>query len=85
MLPALLDKLREANVDLGNREANTPIRDFLTDDFDEEGLLVDTPMLHFMYGSPQIDDQMPKDMFPVSTLPKNPEDGPFEGTCLFSS
>ena len=59
--------------------------DFSTDDFDEEGLLVDTPMLHFMYGSPQIDDQMPEDMFPESTLPKNPKDGPFEGTCLFSS
>ncbi|ONK73034.1 uncharacterized protein A4U43_C04F26450 [Asparagus officinalis] len=69
------DKLQEANVDLGNREANTPIR----------GLLVDTPMLHFMYGSPHIDDQMPEDMFPESTLPKNPEDGPSEGTYLFSS
>ncbi|ONK78190.1 uncharacterized protein A4U43_C02F15480 [Asparagus officinalis] len=79
------DTLQEANVDLGNREANTPIRDFSTDDFDEEGLLVDTPMLHFMYGSPRIDDQMPEDMFPESTLPKNPEDGPSEGTCLFSS
>ncbi|ONK78226.1 uncharacterized protein A4U43_C02F15930 [Asparagus officinalis] len=79
------DKLQEANVDLGNREADIPIRDFSTDDFDEEGLLVDTPMLHFMYGSPQIDDQMPEDMFPESTLPKNPEDCSFEGTCLFSS
>ncbi|ONK68191.1 uncharacterized protein A4U43_C05F8590 [Asparagus officinalis] len=78
MLLALLDKLQEANVDLGNREANTPIRDFSTDDFDEEGLLVDTPMLHFMYDSPQIDDQLPGDMFPEFTLPKNPEDGPFE-------
>ncbi|ONK73139.1 uncharacterized protein A4U43_C04F27650 [Asparagus officinalis] len=77
MLLALLDKLQEAK-DLGNREANTPIRDFLTDDFDEEGLLVDTPMLHFMYGSPQIGAQMPEDMFPESTFPKNPEDGPFE-------
>ncbi|ONK58388.1 uncharacterized protein A4U43_C09F11780 [Asparagus officinalis] len=72
------DKLQEANVDLGNKEASTPIRDFSTDDFDEEGLLVDTPMLHFMYGSPQIDDQMPEDMFPECTLPKNPEDGPSE-------
>ncbi|ONK72843.1 uncharacterized protein A4U43_C04F23830 [Asparagus officinalis] len=79
------DKLQEANVDLGNREADIPIRDFSTDDFDEEGLLVHTPMLHFMYDSPQIDDQMPEDMFPESTLPKNPEDGSFEGTCLFSS
>ncbi|ONK64948.1 uncharacterized protein A4U43_C07F31760 [Asparagus officinalis] len=35
-------------------------------------------MLHFMYGFPQIDDQMPEDMFPESTLPKNPEDGPSE-------
>ena len=61
------------------------VSDFSTDDFDKEGLLVDTPMLHFMYGSPQIDDQMPEDMFPESTLPKNPEDGPSEGTCLFSS
>ena len=58
---------------------------FSTNDFDEEGLLVDTPMLHFMYGSPQIDDQMPEDMFPESTLPKNPEDDSFEGMCLFSS
>ncbi|ONK78346.1 uncharacterized protein A4U43_C02F17580 [Asparagus officinalis] len=75
MLLALLDKLQEANVDLGNRKANTPIR----------GLLVDTPMLHFMYGSPQINDHMPEDMFPESTLPKNPKDGPSEDMCLSSS
>ncbi|ONK60127.1 uncharacterized protein A4U43_C08F14600 [Asparagus officinalis] len=73
MLLALLDKLQGANMDLGSREANTPVGDFLTDDFDEGGLLVDTPMLHFIYGSPQTDDQLPE-----STLPKNPEDGPFE-------
>ena len=54
--------------------------DFSTNDFDEEGLLVDTPMLHFMYGSPQIDDQLPGDVFPESTLPKNPEDVFSEGT-----
>ncbi|XP_020242920.1 uncharacterized protein LOC109821138 [Asparagus officinalis] len=35
-------------------------------------------MLHFMYGSPQIDDQLPGDIFPESTFPKNPEDGSFE-------
>ncbi|ONK58155.1 uncharacterized protein A4U43_C09F8780 [Asparagus officinalis] len=79
------DKLQEANMDFGSEEADAPVGDFLTEDFDGEGLFVDTLMLHFMYDSPQIDDLMPEDMFPESALPQNPENGSFEGTCLFSS
>ncbi|ONK56545.1 uncharacterized protein A4U43_C10F9910 [Asparagus officinalis] len=82
ILLALLDKLQEANMDFGSEEADAPVGDFPTEDFDGEGLLVDTPMLHFMYDSPQIEDQMPEDMFPESALPKNPEDGSFEGAFV---
>ncbi|ONK58167.1 uncharacterized protein A4U43_C09F8910 [Asparagus officinalis] len=73
------DKLQEANMDFGSEEAGAPVGDFPTEDFDGEGLFVDTLMLHFMYDSPQIDDQMPEDVFPESTLPKNPKNGSFEG------
>ena len=59
--------------------------DFLVDDFDEEGLPMDTSMFHFMYDSPQIDGQLPEDMFPEPALSQDPENGSSEGTCLFSS
>ncbi|XP_020256332.1 uncharacterized protein LOC109833173 [Asparagus officinalis] len=51
------DNLQEAYVDFGNKEANASIRDFSIDDFDEEGLIAETPTLHFMYSSPQFDGQ----------------------------
>ncbi|XP_020249764.1 uncharacterized protein LOC109827210 [Asparagus officinalis] len=76
------DNLQEAYVDFGNKEANASIRDFSIDDFDEEGLIAETPTLHFMYSSPQFDGQLPGDIFSEPTFDKNLEDDSFEGICL---
>ncbi|XP_020272669.1 uncharacterized protein LOC109847843 [Asparagus officinalis] len=73
------DNLQEAYVDFGNKEANASIRDFSIDDFDEEGLIAETPTLHFMYSSPQFDGQLPGDIFSEPTFDKNLEDDSFEG------
>lgn len=59
--------------------------DFSIDDFDEGSLFADTPMMHYIYSSPQINDQLPGDMFPESAFANNPEDGSFEGMCLLLS
>ncbi|XP_020256935.1 uncharacterized protein LOC109833604 [Asparagus officinalis] len=76
------DNLQEAYVDFGNKEANASIRDFSIDDFDEEGLIAETPTLHFMYSSPQFDGQLPGDIFSEPTFDKNLEDDSFEGVFV---